>query len=942
MEFELKFLPWPGLHPWLGGLAVLLPAFAAFDAWRSGRRILAATWALVVPAAAVCVYATPDAVHNLVAGRTQIPPRMLWVLGVLTYLSLQSYSRSTRRLAFWKKLGLWTLRLAALLLGFTLLVRPVFTWETSGTKYGAVVWVFDVSASMYDVKDIEADGETISRGEAVERVLKAHADKIEELVPDGSGDGPPRQRVFLFGQESRELPWSVAREWKIWSGYPGTAEAAEAAARDPKNPDKGLGRASTAITDALDRVCQTLPQEMFTAVVLVSDGNDNGSVKRAEEVARQLKTLGLNGARLHTLAVGRGATPKYDRSIEPGEVRAPEVVSTNTVVNAECDFTFRNLGGRTAIFQMLVDGSPAGAETKVEIPAGQKVFKHRAAGSWTAGDSDRGRHKVTLRATVKADPPGGDDDRRLAEDLSRTAGEKDVLVERREFNILYVDRIRPESRFVADAIARAADFRLDRARVGDRLRGDELPGSLEDWLRYDVVVLGDIPASAIPLRQQRDLAAAVRDHGRGLLVMGGWRAFGAGGYVYPDGGEADAPLAALLPVRCRTGDGHLEGPLRMLPTAEGLRDGPCALTAAPRTGRPGDVAEVSPVEELRLWRSLPGLEGANRLPYIKPRADGAPDQRWSSVKVGATVFAVSDTDGEAALLVGGRRGKGRVLALAVDSTWKWVLRPGTAAEADRTRDLHARLWRQMIAWLFVPRPSVRFSMDPVVYSLEELRGRDRKLKVSAVLQNFSARQAADVKVSARLYALPEKPADGRTAPDPPTSEPVALGAPVELARSGTDTWAAEVGTDPWKAGAYEVRLEVTGLPKEVVLPAAPTVNFRVVDRDVSKERLDAGARPEFLERLAADADERVGDLRPGDGRSYTLETFPALLDALKAGIVEHTRKVRHTKDIMDPRPAPDAPARGVESLPYGPWLLFAACTIALTLEWILRKAWGLV
>jgi Ca-activated chloride channel family protein len=68
-----------------------------------------------------------------------------------------------------------------------------------------------------------------------------------------------------------------------------------------------------------------------------------------------------------------------------------------------------------------------------------------------------------------------------------------------------------------------------------------LPADLAGWARYDLAILADVPAGALPPGLMDLLEAYVRDLGRGLVMTGGPDSFGPGGY-------ADTPVERTLPV----------------------------------------------------------------------------------------------------------------------------------------------------------------------------------------------------------------------------------------------------------------------------------------------------------------------------------------------------------------------------------------------------------
>lgn len=71
--------------------------------------------------------------------------------------------------------------------------------------------------------------------------------------------------------------------------------------------------------------------------------------------------------------------------------------------------------------------------------------------------------------------------------------------------------------------------------------GTEAPLTTADWAAYDAAVLVDQPAFSYSLAQQRAMRGFVEDAGGGMIVIGGPRSFGVGGWI---GSE----VAEILPV----------------------------------------------------------------------------------------------------------------------------------------------------------------------------------------------------------------------------------------------------------------------------------------------------------------------------------------------------------------------------------------------------------
>lgn len=75
----------------------------------------------------------------------------------------------------------------------------------------------------------------------------------------------------------------------------------------------------------------------------------------------------------------------------------------------------------------------------------------------------------------------------------------------------------------------------------ERVGLDQLPGDLAGFREYSVIILDNVPAYGLSRRQQEALRSFVRDLGRGLIMLGGDRSYGLGGYYH-------SPVAEAMPV----------------------------------------------------------------------------------------------------------------------------------------------------------------------------------------------------------------------------------------------------------------------------------------------------------------------------------------------------------------------------------------------------------
>ena len=78
------------------------------------------------------------------------------------------------------------------------------------------------------------------------------------------------------------------------------------------------------------------------------------------------------------------------------------------------------------------------------------------------------------------------------------------------------------------------------------VRPSSAPFYIENWLTYDGVILLNVPAIDLMIKQQDLLEDYVADHGRAVLILGGENTFGPGGY-YQTPLEEISPLSSRVP-----------------------------------------------------------------------------------------------------------------------------------------------------------------------------------------------------------------------------------------------------------------------------------------------------------------------------------------------------------------------------------------------------------
>jgi uncharacterized membrane protein len=253
--------------------------------------------------------------------------------------------------------------------------------------------------------------------------------------------------------------------------------------------------------------------------------------------------------------------------------------------------------------------------------------------------------------------------------------------------------------------------------------------------------------------------------------------------------------------------------------------------------------------------------------------------RLGAPKPTAQVLAESP-EGNRLLVV--QEAGGRVMAFAADSTWHWWME-GFEAQ-------HKRFWRQVILWL---ARKDEVSEGNVWIKLAQRRfGPRQRVDFTAGALSPHAEPLADAQLTAEVI-LPDKST-----------------AKVHLVRQGDHVSATF--DDTLQAGDYTI--QITARHRDAPVGSAKA-RFLVFEQDLELD--NAVADPTLLASLAAMTKD-VG------GQSLAPEELPALLRRMheQPQELEVQTQVKHT--------------------PWDTWPFFLLFVGIISIEWYLRKKWGLV
>jgi len=747
--------------------------------------------------------------------------------------ALRSYRRTTRPIRPRSKALLVGLKIAAILLLATWTLRPSLAHRGQEEVRGVILLGVDTSASMRR-RDVSANyrrvrltesEEPARRIDTVRQALEDVQDELRKLLEKADVE------VFAFDSSaSPAVAMSADSSEAPWRGPRGAALMS--AMLDPDGAATALGDSAEAAWQA-----ESTAGREVAGIVLISDGcNNTSDVIDPDKLSRWMAARGVP---LYTVGAGSEEVTASMRGLSVRLVGVPDRVGA-----------YRRMTIRPKVEAIGLDGRDVEVTCRFgdEVVGRQRLRvssrRHEETPQFIHVPLASGYQRLEVSAEVVGERP-----RNLA---GRPSADMLVQVIDPDVRILYVEgRFRYETKYITRALEAERRFAVDRRILLQPLAPDRPPPlseELDDWLRYHAIIFGDVAAEHFTTRQLDIIKELVGDYGKGFCMIGGQRSFA-------DGGWGQTPIADILPVDAARSTGQIDRPLRVVPTDEG--ESAELMQIADEGGKAADA-----------WARLGALPGANALAGIKP---------------GAVVLAEA-AQGEP-MVVTQRYGKGRTLAIAFDTTWRWMLSP------EDTAELQKRFWRQAALYLSAPKGNVWIHTDRTGYDLRRTRASGRGIEVTAGVEDPSGRPMHEAPVAVTL-----------TDPGGETSA-------VHLEDAGQ----MRKGKLPLpsQAGIYTLKIEAKVAGKEL----AAEHKFNVVLEDL--ESMDVLANHGLLRRMAA----------ASNGRFVPLVALRAFLADLE---VTTRPRIRPT------------PPRTEDLAGRFRWWVVVAVIALLCAEWALRKRMGLI
>jgi uncharacterized membrane protein len=455
--------------------------------------------------------------------------------------------------------------------------------------------------------------------------------------------------------------------------------------------------AATHVASALKQLADETSGLPLGAVVLLSDGSDNGRGVDADSLA----ALRDRHIPVHTVGFGR---EQAEQDIEVEEVAVAPRALADSRVAATVRFHQRGYNG---------------VKSRLTVREGTREITSQAV-TFTADGKPQAETLLfdVGSAGIKAlqfslDSAPGE------ENAANNAMTRLVDVDSERRDVLYVEgEPRWEYKFIRRAaeddrqlrlvsMLRTSENKIYRQNVRN---AEELsqgfPTHARELFGYQALVIGSVEAGYFTPAQQQLIHAFVDRRGGGVLFLGGR-------YALADGGWGSSNLAGVLPT--------------VLPDAKNT------FHVDPATAQLAAAGAESTITRFQ-DDAAASAERWKKLPYLMDYQNaGVP-------KAGATVLANFTAEGHTLpLLVTQSYGRGRSALLATSGTWRWQM---NLPAGDPT---FAAFWQQLLRWM------VTDSHGPVAASVDRAEIQDDGgASLFAEVRNEDFQPVPDAQVEARI------------------------------------------------------------------------------------------------------------------------------------------------------------------------------------------------
>lgn len=544
---------------------------------------------------------------------------------ILTFSFVRESVALTRRQAV--VLGL--LRILLCLLVILLLLKPGLTFVRQSSPRGTVAVMMDVSASM----GLPSGESKQTRWEVENEIWQKIWSLREQLGTESS--------IVPFVYDSTLRPLGDVKSVKDGNAV---------ISKLPERPDG----ASTDVGGPLNQLLSAPLESPLNAVIWMGDAAQTHRPMGADaqQLARQLGRLDIP---MYLIGVGPRSDSENARDLAIEGVPEQLDVFSKSKLYIRGSLRAHGVANKDVTIRlMIMDGSkqPQMIERIVLRPTkADQTMPFQIA----LEAPDAGSYELLIRA----DPVEGESVEANNEAIAY------LNVRGGGTRFLYLaGEVRYEMPFMRRALAENPDMQVDYVLIQKPPIMNwpvDLTSKLSSGV-YDCFILGDLDFNAIGDVNARLISEQVKN-GAGLVTLGGYHAYGPGGWD-------KSSISEILPVKI--GDARRQGLNQPIDLTNHI-PGPIPIVI--RSPDPMLRLVDPPADNSEAWKSLKPMLGANR---------------WEGVKNAPGIAVLAESPAAQPLIVVGSADKGRVASLAIDSTWQWW-RQGKVNE-------HKRFWRQLLLW----------------------------------------------------------------------------------------------------------------------------------------------------------------------------------------------------------------------------------------------------
>ena len=320
---------------------------------------------------------------------------------------------------------------------------------------------------------------------------------------NGALDEDIKKGVVIFGGESRAITPTLTEDLELESMLGSIT-------------DSNISTDRTDIASGIMATLGIMPEDSSKIVILLSDGNQNlGEVERAALMAAG------NDVKVYVVSppdIQKGGEILVKKVVAPKEINEGEMINVKVVIENRND-------GAVKGHLRLHNKEGVLKEWNTEFKSGISAFEVPYK------SEEKGFIKFSASLDIEAD----------GLDLDKENNSKFAFVNVSDkTRLLYVNGAKNEKMYLPDALE-------DKTIDVEIKRPDQIPKTLQEYLKYDSIIFSNVSKDSISDEQMVLLEKYVKDYGGGFVMT-------CGVNITAEGGYSGTKIEEILPVKIIGGE----------------------------------------------------------------------------------------------------------------------------------------------------------------------------------------------------------------------------------------------------------------------------------------------------------------------------------------------------------------------------------------------------